>query len=115
MHVPDKIEHLIESHRDEKEVGLWLFSLIPLGVAFIFFFIFLLPMDLPNKDIILVTGAGAGAAGLQGYWIQRGWRREEGLTILLGLIGLIAVSVFVWAYINFLGEIVRSIFKGWAA
>lgn len=114
MHIPEKIEHIVESHRDEKEVGLWLFSLIPLGVAFIFFFIFLLPMEVLNKDVILVTGAGAGFAGLQGYWIHRGWRREEGSTILLGVLGLAATAVFVWAYINFLGEVLRSVFKGWA-
>jgi len=113
MHVTDKVEHLIKSHPDEKEVQRWIFSLTPLGVAFVFFFIFLLPMDLPNKDMVLVTGAAAGFAGLQAYWIFRGWQREEGLTILLGLIGIFAAGVFVWAYDAFLGDILTGIFKGW--
>ena len=69
MHITDKIDHMLETHRDEKEVQRWIFSLIPLGVAFVFFFIFLLPMDIPNKDIVLVIGAAAGFAGLQTYWI----------------------------------------------
>ena len=113
MHIPDKVDHILDTHRDEKEVQRWIFSLIPLGVAFAFFFIFLLPMDIPNKDIVLVTGAAAGFAGLQAYWIFRGWQREEGLTILLGVIGLVAAAVFVWAYNSFLGDILREIFRGW--
>lgn len=113
MHITDKVGHILESHRDEQEVHRWIFSLIPLGVAFVFFFIFLLPMDIPDKDIILVTGAAAGFAGLQAYWISRGWRREEGLTILLGVLGLIAAAAFVWAYNNFLGEVLREVFRGW--
>ncbi len=78
MSLSDKVDNLLESKRDEQEVQRWIFSLIPLGVAFVFFFIFMLPMDIANKDIILVTGAAAGFAGLQTYWIFRGWQREEG-------------------------------------
>jgi hypothetical protein len=85
-----------------------------LGVAFDFFFIFMLPMQIANKDVILVTGAGAGFAGLQTFWIFRGWRREEGLTVVLGVIGIIIAAVFVWSYVTFLGEILREIIKGWA-
>ena len=113
MHITDKIDHMLETQRDEKEVQRWIFSLIPLGVAFVFFFIFLLPMDIPNKDIILVIGAAAGFAGLQTYWIARGWQRDEGSTVLLGLIGLAAAAIFVWAYNNFLGEILRGVVRGW--
>ena len=78
-----------------------------------FFFIFLLPMDIPNKDIVLVIGAAAGFAGLQTYWIARGWQRDEGSTVLLGLIGLAAAAIFVWAYNNFLGEILQGVVRGW--
>jgi hypothetical protein len=113
MHITEKVDHLIESHRDEKEVQRWIFSLTPLGVAFVFFFIFMLPLNIPNKDLILVTGAAAGFAGLQVYWIFRGWQREEGFTIILGIIGIIAAGAFVWAYDAFLGAILIDIFKGW--
>jgi len=115
MRITDKVNHMLEAKRDEKEVQRWIFSLIPLGVAFVFFFIFMLSIQIPNKDVILVTGAAAGFAGLQTFWIFRGWRRGEGLTIVLGVIGIGIAAVFVWSYLAFLGEILREIIKGWAA
>ncbi len=111
MRFTKRLSRMFESQRDEREIQRWIFSLIPLGVAFVFFFIFMLPMEIPNKDVILVTGAGAGFAGLQTYWIVRGWRRAEGLTVLLGIIGILIVGAFVWAYDTFLGDILREIVK----
>jgi len=113
MGITDKVGNILETTRDEKEIQRWIFSLIPLGVAFVFFFIFLLPMDIPNKDTVLITGAAAGFAGLQAFWISRGWQRNEGSTILLGIVGLAAAAVFVWAYNAFLGEILREVVRGW--
>jgi uncharacterized membrane protein len=95
-----KLGQLFKNSRDEKEVERWLFSLTPLGVAFVFFFIFLLPMDIPNKDIVLITGAAAGFAGLQSYWIFRGWRRNEGSTVIMGIIGVALTFAAVWLYIS---------------
>ena len=95
-----KLGQLFKNSRDEKEVERWLFSLTPLGVAFVFFFIFLLPMDIPNKDIFLITGAAAGFAGLQSYWIFRGWRRNEGSTVIMGIIGVALTFAAVWLYIS---------------
>jgi len=114
MRLTDKVDNMLDLKRDEKEIQRWIFSLIPLGVAFVFFFIFMLPMEIPNKDVILVTAAAAGFAGLQTFWIFRGWRRAEALTIVLGVIGIVIAAVFVWSYIAFLGEILREIIKGWA-
>ncbi|MFZ0468588.1 MAG: hypothetical protein WAL92_06680 [Thiogranum sp.] len=114
MYFTDKVEHILESHRDEKEIQHWIFSLTPLGVAFAFFFIFLLPMDIQNKDVVLVTGGAAGFSGLQAYWVFRGWQREEGLTILLGIISIVLAGVFVWSYLDFLGEFIREVIRGWA-
>ena len=105
MRITDKVDHMLESKRDEKEVQRWIFSIIPLGVAFVFFFIFMLPMEIANKDVILVTGAAAGFAGLQAYWIFRGWRRAEGLTVVLGIIGIVIAAAFVWSYIAFLRKL----------
>jgi hypothetical protein len=95
-----KLGQLFRNSRDEKEVERWLFSLTPLGVAFVFFFIFLLPMDIPNKDIVLITGAAAGFAGLQSYWIFRGWRRTEGSTVIMGVIGIALTFAAVWLYVS---------------
>jgi len=114
MRITDKVDNMLKKKRDENEVQRWIFSLIPLGVAFVFFFIFMLPMEIANKDVILVTGAAAGFAGLQTYWIFRGWQRGEGLTIVLGVIGIVIAAVFAWSYIDFLGEILREVIKGWA-
>ena len=100
MGITNKISQMFKNSRDEKEIERWLFSLTPLGVAFVFFFIFLLPMDIPNKNLVLVTGAAAGFAGLQSYWIYRGWRRNEGSTVLLGLIGIALTGCAVWLYLS---------------
>lgn len=115
MHLNDKINGLLTGGRDEREVQRWMFSLVPLGVAFVFFFVFLLPMEIANKDVILVTGAAAGFAGLEAYWVYRGWQRREGLTVILGLVGIVLTGLFTWAYSQFLGEVLRVLFKGWAA
>ena len=108
MELSVKMRNIIGMRREHSEVQWWMFSLGPLGVAFAFFFVFVLPMQIPDKDIILVTGAAAGFAGLQAYWIFRGWQRAEGLTMLLGVVSLVAVGAFVWWYIEFLGEFLRA-------
>ena len=100
MESDGKLGKLLKTGRNPQEVEDWIFSLTPLGVAFVFFFIFLLPMDIPHKDVILIVGTAAGFTGLQSYWIVRGWRKNHALTIVLGLIGIAVV----------LGLIVASIF-----
>jgi uncharacterized membrane protein len=101
MEASSKLRRLFQTSRDQKEIEDWLFSLTPLGVAFVFFIIFVLPMDLPNKDMILVTGIAAGFTGLQSYWIFRGWRKNHGSTVLLGIIGIAITLGLAWGYMNF--------------
>ena len=113
MQVAKKMNDILNTPRDSQEIQRWMFSLIPLGVAFVFFFIFMLSMQIPNKDIILVTGAAAGFAGLEAYWVFRGWQRNEGLTILLGIVGIVLTGIFVWWYVNYLSEIMKQLFQGW--
>jgi hypothetical protein len=113
MQLNDKIDNLIQSRRDEAEVHRWLFSLVPLGVAFVFFFLLILPMEIEHKDMIIVTGLAAGFAGLQGYWMFRGWQRNEGLTVLLGLIGIVCAALLVWAYAAVLGDVLPAVFHSW--
>ena len=95
-----KLGKLLRTGRNPQEIETWLFSLIPLGVAFVFFFIFLLPMDIPRKDIVMVIGTAAGFTGLQSYWIFRGWRKNHALTIVLGLIGIAIVLWLVRLYLT---------------
>ncbi|MGD2074110.1 MAG: hypothetical protein PVI91_03455 [Gammaproteobacteria bacterium] len=96
----NKLKNLFGTGRDPMEVQNWLFSLIPLGVAFTFFFIFLLPMDIPNKTLILVMGFAAGFAGLEAYWVLRGWKKNHGSTVLMGLIGIVLTFGVVGLYIR---------------
>jgi hypothetical protein len=95
-----KLGKLLKTGRNPQEVEDWLFSLIPLGVAFAFFFIFLLPLDIPRKDVVMVIGTAAGFTGLQSYWIFRGWRKNHALTIVLGLIGIALVLGLVKLYLT---------------
>jgi hypothetical protein len=99
-----KLGKLLKTDRNPQEIETWLFSLIPLGVAFVFFFIFLLPMDIPRKDIVMVIGTAAGFTGLQSYWIFRGWRKNHALTIVLGLIGIAIVLGLVRLYLTLAGS-----------
>ncbi|MGD8936477.1 MAG: hypothetical protein PVF07_08350 [Thiogranum sp.] len=113
MPINEKINHMMHKPRDEKEVHRWLFSLTPLGVAFAFFFLLLLPMEIGHKDMIMVIGLAAGFSGLQSYWVFRGWQREEGLTVLLGIVGIIFALLFVWAYAAVLGDVLPAVFRSW--
>jgi hypothetical protein len=51
--------------------------------------------------MILVTGIAAGFTGLQSYWIFRGWRKNHGSTVLLGIIGIAITLGLAWGYMNF--------------
>jgi hypothetical protein len=95
-----KLGKLLTTSRNPQEVERWIFSLTPLGVAFVFFFVFVLPMDIPHKDIVMIVGMAAGFTGLQSYWIVRGWRKNHALTIVLGLIGVAIVLGLVTLYLS---------------
>jgi len=96
----NKFVKLLKTRRNPQEVQDWIFSLAPLGVAFVFFFIFVLPMDIPHKNIVLTVGAAAGFTGLQSYWIFRGWRKNHVLTIVLGLISIAIVLGLLMLYLS---------------
>jgi uncharacterized membrane protein HdeD (DUF308 family) len=100
MSFSNKMKEMFSQERDPEEVSRWIFSLTPLGVAFIFYFIFLWPMDIENKNFLYVVGAAAGFSGLQAYWIARGWSRNEGLTVVLGIIGIAFAVLLAWLYVG---------------
>ena len=95
-----KLRRMFQGERDPSEMSTWIFSLTPLGIAFAFYFVFLLPMEIENKDLLYVVGAAAGFTGLQAYWIGRGWKREEGITVVLGIVGIIFAFLLTWGYIG---------------
>jgi uncharacterized membrane protein HdeD (DUF308 family) len=96
----EKFKNMFTGERDPAEMSTWIFSLTPLGIAFTFYFVFLLPMEIANKDLLYVVGAAAGFSGLQAYWIARGWKREEWITVILGIVGIIFAFILTWAYIG---------------
>ena len=96
----EKFKKMFGNVRDPAEMSTWIFSLTPLGIAFTFYFVFLLPMEIENKDLLYVVGAAAGFSGLQAYWIARGWKRNDGMTVVLGMVGIAFAFVLTWAYIG---------------
>jgi uncharacterized membrane protein len=94
----NKVSKLLKTSRDPQEVQDWMFSLVPLGVAFAFFLIFMWPMDISHKDMIIAIGVAAGFIGLESYWVFRGWRKNHIITILLGLIGIAITIAMAWLY-----------------
>ena len=105
MKITEKLSRLFSEYRDDKEMEKWVMSLGPLTVAFLFFLVFMLPIDIENKDVILVGAGAAAFAGLQGYWVVRGWKREDGMTVLQGILGIIAAFAVAWLYIFLLKDI----------
>ncbi len=101
MKFSEKMKKMFERERDVNEMSTWIFSLTPLGIAFAFYFMFLLPMDIENKDVLFVVGGAAGFAGLQAYWVARGWNRNEGVTVVLGSVGILFALLLAWMYISF--------------
>jgi hypothetical protein len=99
MEAESKLNKFLRTSRDPQEVQDWIFSLTPLGVAFVFFFMFTLAMDIPEKTLILVVGIAAGFTGLQSYWVFRGWQKNHISTVLLGLIGISLTLGAMWLYL----------------
>ena len=97
----DKVRKILKTSRDPQELQDWMFSLIPLFVAFTFFLVFVWSIDLPHKDIVILIGAAAAFTGFEAYWIYRGWRKNHFITILFGLIGVVITIALAWLYITF--------------
>ena len=98
MGFSEKFSKLFSEYRDDREMEKWVMSLGPLVVAFVFFLIFMMPLEIENKDIILVGAGTAAFAGLEGYWVVRGWRRNDGMTVIQGIFGIIAAFAVAWLY-----------------
>ena len=83
-----KLNKLVTTHRGPGEVQDWIFSLTPIGVAFVFYIVFIVSSNIESKGLFIAYGAAAGFIGLESYWIVRGWRNNHAITIVLGLIGI---------------------------
>ncbi len=83
-----------------EEIGNWMFSLIPVGVAFAFYIVFVLYARLENTHLFIAFGAGAAAIGLETYWIIRGIRNKHPSTIIMGLAGIGITVLVLFTYLS---------------
>ena len=94
MSETDKLNKLLATHRGPGEIQDWLFSLTPIGVAFIFYVVFIMSSDVEPKGLFIAYGAAAGFIGLESYWIVRGWRKNHASTVIMGAFGIL-ITIFV--------------------
>lgn len=96
----NKLHKMLTTSRGPGEVQDWIFSLTPIGVAFVFYLIFILSTNIEPKGEFIAYGAAAGFIGLESYWILRGWRNNHASTILMGLVGVCialgALGLYLW-------------------
>ena len=91
---PDKLNKLLTTHRGPGEIQDWIFSLTPIGVAFVFYVVFIMSSGIEQKELFIAYGAAAGFIGLESYWMVRGWHNNHGSTVIMGAIGIL-VTIFV--------------------
>jgi hypothetical protein len=97
----NKLNKLLTTSRDQEEAENWIFSLIPVTVAFAFYIVFITASSLENKGIFIAYGAAAGFIGLESYWILRGWRKNHGSTVFMGILGIAATLGLLNLYLSF--------------
>ena len=100
MESTSKLDKLLTTSRDKNETEDWIFSLTPMGVAFVFYVIFIMSTNIETKGLFLAYGAAAGFIGLESYWIVRGWRKNNISTIVMGFIGIAIMLSLLFLYIS---------------
>ena len=95
-----KLNKLLTTSRGKSETEDWIFSLTPMGVAFVFYVMFIMSTNIEPKGLFLAYGAAAGFIGLESYWIVRGWRKNNVSTIVMGLIGITVTLGLLFLYIS---------------
>jgi hypothetical protein len=97
-----KLNKLLTTSRGKSETEDWIFSLTPMGVAFVFYVMFIMSANIEPKGIFLAYGAAAGFIGLESYWIVRGWRKNNVSTIVMGLLGIVITVGILFLYKSFI-------------
>lgn len=95
-----KLKKLVKTSRDTGEAESWIFSLIPICVAFVFYIVFILSTDIEQKNLFIAYGAASGMIGLESYWIVRGWRKHHGSTVFMGVIGIVIILGLLKLYLS---------------
>ena len=101
MEEDSKLSKLVKTKREIGEAESWIFSLAPVVVAFVFYIMFIISSDIEQKGLFMAYGATAGIIGLETYWIARGWRKNHGSTVLMGIIGIIITLGLLKLYLSF--------------
>ena len=101
MEGTSKLNKLLTTGRDQSEAEDWMFSLVPIGVAFTFYMIFIMSTSIEPKGLFLAYGAAAGFIGLESYWIVRGWRKNHAITIMMGFLGIAITLGLLFLYMSF--------------
>jgi hypothetical protein len=97
----NKLSKLVSTKRDMNETESWIFSLAPVGVAFVFYIMFIISSEIEQKGLFIAYGAAAGLIGLETYWIARGWRKNHGSTIIMGILGIAITLGLLKLYLSF--------------
>ena len=95
-----KLDKLLTTDREPGEAQDWIFSLTPIGVAFVFYILFIMSTDIESKGLFVAYGAAAGFIGLESYWIVRGWRKNHVSTVVMGLIGIAITLGLLFLYVS---------------
>ena len=96
-----KLSKLAKTNRDVGEAESWIFSIAPVGVAFVFYIMFIISSEIEQKGLFIAYGATAGIIGLETYWIIRGWRKNHGSTVVMGIIGIAITLGLLNLYLSF--------------
>lgn len=95
-----KLNKLLTTHRGPGEIQDWIFSLTPIGVALVFYIVFIMTSGVEPKELFIAYGAAAGIVGLESYWIIRGWHNNHASTVIMGVIGIIVTLCALGFYIS---------------
>ncbi len=88
MENTSKLSKLLNTKRDIREAGDWVFSLIPISVAFAFYVLFIMSADLEQSGVFIAYGTAAGFIGLETYWVVRGWYKNHLSSIIMSVIAI---------------------------
>jgi len=95
-----KFNKLLTTHRGPGEIQDWIFSLTPIGVAFVFYIVFIVSSGIEPRGLFIAYGAAAGFIGLESYWIVRGWHKNHASTVIMGAIGIVITICVLGFYVS---------------
>lgn len=96
-------EQVPAQHEGTDVVANWIFSLLPIGVAFVFYVVFISATSLENANVFIAYGAAAAFVGLETYWVMYGLRKKYMGTVVMGLVGIALTVGLLYLYLSVAG------------